>query len=50
MTVFFNAGVVGFHDENGNFSGKMENLGLDGAQILIVFPWPNAWDLEAPYV
>jgi TonB-linked SusC/RagA family outer membrane protein len=45
----FNAGVVGFHDENGNFILENENLGLDGTNF-IPFSVANAWDFGTPHM
>ena len=45
----FNAGVVGYHDENGNFILENENLGLDGTNF-IPFSVANAWDFGTPHM
>jgi len=45
----FNAGVVGYHDENGNFILENENLGLDGTAFL-PFSVANAWDFGTPHM
>ncbi|MCM4151623.1 SusC/RagA family TonB-linked outer membrane protein [Arenibacter sp. N53] len=45
----FNAGVVGYHDENGNFILENENLGLDGTAF-IPFSVANAWDFGTPHM
>ncbi len=45
----FNAGVVGYHDENGNFILERENLGLEGTSF-IPFSVANAWDFGTPHM
>lgn len=45
----FNAGVVGYHDENGNFILENENLGLDGTSF-IPFSVANAWAFGTPHM
>ncbi|MDX1362607.1 MAG: SusC/RagA family TonB-linked outer membrane protein [Arenibacter latericius] len=45
----FNAGVVGYHDENGKFILERENLGLEGTSF-IPFSVANAWDFGTPHM
>lgn len=45
----FNAGVVGTHDENGNFILDYENLGEEGTNF-IPFSVANAWDFGTPHM
>jgi len=45
----FNAGVVGTHDENGNFILDNENLGDVGTAV-IPFSVANPWDFGTPHM
>ncbi len=45
----FNAGVVGTHDENGNFVLDYENLGEAGTNF-IPFSVANPWDFGTPHM
>ena len=45
----FNAGVVGSHDENGNFILDYENLGEAGTNF-IPFSVANPWDFGTPHM
>lgn len=45
----FNAGVVGTHDENGNFILDYENLGDEGTNF-IPFSVANPWDFGTPHM
>ncbi|MRI01205.1 SusC/RagA family TonB-linked outer membrane protein [Kriegella sp. EG-1] len=45
----FNAGVVGTHDENGNFILESENLGEVGTAF-IPFSVANPWDFGTPHM
>ncbi|MEO9894247.1 SusC/RagA family TonB-linked outer membrane protein [Aurantibacter sp.] len=45
----FNAGVVGTHDENGNFILESENLGEAGTAF-IPFSVANPWDFGTPHM
>lgn len=45
----FNAGVVGTHDENGNFILDYENLGEEGTNF-IPFSVANPWDFGTPHM
>ena len=45
----FNAGVVGTHDENGNFILDYENLG-DVGTAFIPFSVANPWDFGTPHM